>query len=88
MTIIRPSRRDFLKGMAAAGGAAFAGTNFATLAHAAPAPSDLKGLREKIEHIVVIVQENRSFDHYFGAYQSPSGAFGRWMPMTNWWVPR
>lgn len=75
MTIIRPSRRDFLKGMAAAGGAAFAGTNFATLAHAAPAPSDLKGLREKIEHIVVIFQENRSFDHYFGAYQSPSGAF-------------
>jgi phospholipase C len=27
----------------------------------------------RIQHIVVIVQENRSFDHYFGTYESPSG---------------
>lgn len=27
----------------------------------------------KIEHIIVIVQENRSFDHYFGLYKNPSG---------------
>jgi len=27
----------------------------------------------KINHIVVIMQENRSFDHYFGTYASPSG---------------
>ena len=26
-----------------------------------------------IKHIIVIVQENRSFDHYFGTYESPSG---------------
>ena len=27
----------------------------------------------KIDHMVFIVQENRSFDHYFGTYKSPSG---------------
>ncbi len=32
-----------------------------------------KGLRDKIDHIIVIFQENRSFDHYFGAYQPPGG---------------
>ena len=26
-----------------------------------------------IENIIIIVQENRSFDHYFGTYESPSG---------------
>ncbi|MCJ7832271.1 MAG: phospholipase C, phosphocholine-specific, partial [Actinobacteria bacterium] len=25
----------------------------------------------KINHMVFIVQENRSFDHYFGTYKSP-----------------
>jgi len=29
---------------------------------------------ENIEHVVIIMQENRSFDHYFGVYKSPSGA--------------
>lgn len=28
----------------------------------------------KIDHMIFIVQENRSFDHYFGMYESPSGA--------------
>ncbi len=41
-------------------------------AQAAAAP-DLGGLRDKVEHIIVIFQENRSFDHYFGAYQPPGG---------------
>jgi len=35
----------------------------------APVPPGL----EKIEHIIIIMQENRSFDHYFGTYESPSG---------------
>lgn len=26
-----------------------------------------------IDHVVIIMQENRSFDHYFGVYESPSG---------------
>ena len=27
-----------------------------------------------LEHLIFIVQENRSFDHYFGVYESPSSA--------------
>lgn len=38
-----------------------------------PTP-DLHALREKIEHLIVIFQENRSFDHYFGSYRPRSGA--------------
>lgn len=40
---------------------------------AAGSGADIKGLREKIDHIVVIYQENRSFDHYFGTYRNPRG---------------
>jgi phospholipase C len=32
----------------------------------------------KIEHVIVIMQENRSFDHYFGSYPGADG-----IPMTN-----
>ncbi len=75
MSFIRPSRRAFLKRVAFAGGAALAGLRLAPFARAAaPAAADLQGLREKIEHIVVIYQENRSFDHYFGSYRHPGGA--------------
>ena len=34
--------------------------------------------REKIKHIVIIMQENRSFDHYFGTYPGAEG-----IPMQN-----
>ncbi len=33
---------------------------------------------DKIEHVVIIVQENRSFDHYFGTYPGADG-----IPMTD-----
>jgi phospholipase C len=36
----------------------------------------------KIKHIVIILQENRSFDHYFGTYPGADG-----IPMANG-VPR
>jgi phospholipase C len=26
-----------------------------------------------IEHVVILIQENRSFDHYFGSYRSVRG---------------
>ncbi|MGH6991421.1 MAG: alkaline phosphatase family protein, partial [Stellaceae bacterium] len=74
MTILRQGRRNFLKSVAATGGAALLDARFAPLVRAAePAAPDPRQLREKIDHIVVIYQENRSFDHYFGAYQSPHG---------------
>ena len=38
------------------------------------APADaLSQARSKIKHIVVIMQENRSFDHYFGTYPGANG---------------
>lgn len=67
------SRRQFLA--AGAGGVAAAllgacGTS--TVKHAAsiaPAGSDLGA----VEHIVLLMQENRSFDHYFGSYPGVKG---------------
>lgn len=39
---------------------------------------------DKVEHLIFIVQENRSFDHYFGTYPGAEGlsrdAQGRWLP--------
>jgi phospholipase C len=40
--------------------------------------SQLDLARQHIEHVIVIVQENRSFDHYFGTYPGADG-----IPMTN-----
>src|SRR5919202_1831025 len=33
----------------------------------------LDDARNKIQHVVVIMQENRSFDHYFGTYPGADG---------------
>ncbi len=45
----------------------------------APAASNQPGaLQDKIKHIVVIMQENRSFDQYFGTYPGADG-----IPMQN-----
>jgi phospholipase C len=75
MTILRRSRRSFLKSAGATGAAALLAPRFAPWARAqTPGGADLQGLRDKIDHIVVIFQENRSFDHYFGAYRPPGGA--------------
>jgi len=44
---------------------------------ASPPPPRIEGAlalaRSKIKHIVVIMQENRSFDHYFGTYPGADG---------------
>ena len=44
-----------------------------------------------LDHLIFIVQENRSFDHYFGTYPGPTAS--RWTPRagrpsargTRWW---
>lgn len=59
-------RRKFLKTMGA--GAA------ALLLEGPVWAREPAGLRDHIDHIIVIFQENRSFDHYFGDYRSPHGA--------------
>ena len=74
MTISGQNRRRFLQSSIAAGGIAlFAPRLVRPLRAQTPAAPDLGALRDKVEHIIVIYQENRSFDHYFGAYQPPGG---------------
>jgi phospholipase C len=38
-----------------------------------PSTFDLSAARAKIKHIIVIMQENRSFDHYFGTFPGANG---------------
>ena len=66
-------RREFLKTLAV-GGAALAAAPLARRVRAAAAAGDRAGLQRRIEHIIVLFQENRSFDHYFGTYRHPRGA--------------
>ncbi len=40
----------------------------------APPPSNLNDFRARIQHIVFIVKENRSFDTYFGTFPGADGA--------------
>ena len=70
--VMRQNRRTFLKTVAG-GGAAAATLWIPRRGWAANQPSpDIQGLRRYIDHVVVIYQENRSFDHYFGAYRNPN----------------
>lgn len=68
MAIIQ-TRRHFLRST----GAAIASAGLMQPAFAQQVGGDIKGLRENIDHVVVIYQENRSFDHYFGTYRNPRG---------------
>jgi phospholipase C len=72
------SRRDLLKIGAAAGAAELAATllpgcgapkNAASTVTLGTACSTLAA----IEHVVIFIQENRSFDHYFGGYRGVRG---------------
>ncbi|BBX72952.1 phospholipase C [Mycobacterium shinjukuense] len=85
------SRREFLAKLTGAGAAAlltdYAGPVIDKAYGAGPCPGHLTD----IEHIVLLMQENRSFDHYFGTLSStrgfndPSPAFAQkgWNPMTQ-----
>jgi phospholipase C len=43
-----------------------------------PTPTSAPGGAQKIKHVIVIMQENRSFDSYFGTYPNADG-----IPMQN-----
>ncbi len=67
-------RRAFLGGALAVGAGALASAcgspaTVTKAASTAPAGSDLGA----IEHVVFLMQENRSFDHYFGSYKGVRG---------------
>jgi phospholipase C len=49
----------------------------ATTASASAAPANRDGIH-KIQHVVIVMQENRSFDSYFGTYPGADG-----IPMQN-----
>src|SRR6185436_19673984 len=69
--MIPTDRRTFLKLM---GGPALAATFPAALARALAIPANHRtGTIRDVEHIVILMQENRSFDHYFGTMRGVRG---------------
>ena len=73
----KSSRRGFLKSSAAGAGVVFS----PALARAATAPA-IKGAGsiKDVEHVVILMQENRAFDHYFGCLRGVRG-FGDPRPL-------
>jgi len=67
------SRRHFLGAAAAAVGelalGSSAGRTLRAAAAACPAPGGLSA----VEHVIIVIQENRAFDHYFGSYRGVRG---------------
>ncbi|MBA4353857.1 MAG: phospholipase C, phosphocholine-specific, partial [Novosphingobium sp.] len=82
------TRRDFLKTAALAGAA---GSLPASIARALAVPASRRsGTIKDVRHIVILMQENRSFDHYFGTLKGVRGFGDRHpVPMEGdqsvWW---
>lgn len=73
--MVDESRRNFLKGAGALAGTAAAATMFPPVirqALAIPANNATRSIQD-IEHVVILMQENRSFDHYFGTLAGVRG---------------
>src|SRR5205085_10874321 len=64
------TRREALRGGAAVGASALVANSLIARALAA---SPKCGSLNDVEHVVILIQENRSFDHYFGAYRGVTG---------------
>jgi phospholipase C len=72
-------RRTFLQ---LAGGTAAASVLTPSIARAASIPANRRlGTLNDVEHVVVLMQENRSFDHYFGTMRGVRG-YGDPHPVT------
>jgi phospholipase C len=72
-------RRNFLRLSGAT--VAFAALSQSIARATAIAPQGTTGTIQDVEHVVVLMQENRSFDHYFGAMKGVRG-FGDPRPVT------
>jgi phospholipase C len=73
---VRPSRRDVLQaglGAGLAAGALGAASGVPGWLRDALAAAPACGKLTDIEHVVIFIQENRSFDHYFGTYKGVRG---------------
>ena len=66
-----PSRRQFLRLGSATAAAAVLPENLKRAL--AIAPHTVTGTIQDVEHVVILMQENRSFDHYFGCLQGVRG---------------
>ena len=73
------ARRDFLK-LATGSAAAAAGSRAIAKALDVPA-GRVTGTIQDVQHVVILMQENRSFDHYIGAMRGVRG-FGDPRPVT------
>ncbi|AUG82000.1 phospholipase C [Kitasatospora sp. MMS16-BH015] len=73
------NRRRFLQLTGAT--VAFSALSESIARAAAIAPAGTTGTVQDVEHIVVLMQENRSFDHYFGSMKGVRG-FGDPRPVT------
>ncbi|WP_457031352.1 phosphocholine-specific phospholipase C [Kitasatospora sp. P5_F3] len=67
------SRRTFVGATAAAGAAALVGLPTGEATAATPGSVGLTGTVADIRHVVILMQENRSFDHYFGTLNGVRG---------------
>lgn len=68
----KPNRRDFLKAAGKVGAVGFALP--ASIGRALALPANRKtGTIRDVKHIVILMQENRSFDHYFGTMKGVRG---------------
>ncbi|MBO0834521.1 MAG: DUF756 domain-containing protein, partial [Actinobacteria bacterium] len=78
-TMTGTTRRRFLQGAGVTAGAlALGGITGAGRAYAAPTaqyllPSGFKGDMSDLKHVVILMQENRSVDHYFGTLPGVRG---------------
>ena len=73
---MRINRRDFLRSAAGASGAVLLGHGGWPARHAFGGPRDVAlppPSRSGIEHIVVVMMENRSFDHFLGWLPNADG---------------
>jgi len=73
--MVSHERRRFLQGAAATAAASLVAQGFpASIARAlATAPDRRTGTIADVGHVVVLMQENRSFDHYFGSLRGVRG---------------
>ena len=80
------SRRDFLRLSAQAGAAVgLAGAFPAAIRNALAIPAAARtGTIKDVKHVVILMQENRSFDHYFGTLRGVRGFGDRHtVPLPN-----
>ncbi|WOC12009.1 alkaline phosphatase family protein [Gordonia sp. MP11Mi] len=71
--VSEPSRRHFLGLAAGAAGVAGAASLLPPSLLSAVAQARPAGSIDDVEHVVVLMQENRSFDHYFGTMKGVRG---------------